>query len=825
MKRKTYGKSVKPTLKSFDTTRLAPPKEFLVFNSDEESTDLQVSKNRVKMKVKENSPSKRKSDGGKQPQSSPKRLKDNGSNFVPDNFNEKVENFFLTSPTTRKEISSNSYFDFEDDLAPPKKSCSLTSIDMKKHSKVSKMLKGSKPLDEILVTKKSVEVTLISNLIPEINNSASIPYQHQSFKSLEVVNKSAPHSFTSININPSSHSFRQATYSSSFQKDDDNELESPLEFKLSQESYGSQETYAAFAKRNKKEGLESSDEEKVEIKTIHEIREGGELKIFSDEVDYIFDGLDAQQAINIRRTSSLDLLKKMLKPAFLIKLRAHNFLVRIFLLLSHTNENEEPDSILVVIILLMMISLLNDSASFDHIRCELANWMEKLIEHSFSNNFQDPLINFERNGKFTKLEKRVLKELSNVIATVPQFADNSLIFQNQPSLILSLKVLASFLDYHNENVHIHSSILNNLFNFSENSLVVKYDGFSQQKWLKNCHIDNAMLIIVKKLSEKVHNVLQNWENQLNFNAELAVDLGELNDCFKVLGDLTLFSDDTTFLFASSEETNWWLESVADLVYYCYGISKLNDSCAKEATVTFEYGLRVLMNCTSIMNIECHPNKSFKKLIFSNNNRILKLLLKNIVSNDFFGASSNDQQLEVENVNEIPETLEMNSSRKSYLLCLGIVINVLESYPPKYALCKCVINDCNCPNKENITNLLIKNFKKMKTETVKNDHSVNSAYMAILLSSIINHSDKTYDSIVKDDKLILTVIKTLEEFVAVGELVLESNLERDLNSNVDGNKDQLLVKETAENNNYRTLRTCNEIKRIIACLQELLRPGE
>ncbi|KAI8853052.1 hypothetical protein BC829DRAFT_36447 [Chytridium lagenaria] len=82
----------------------------------------------------------------------------------------------------------------------------------------------------------------------------------------------------------------------SFLAEDGVDVENPLE------------TYATFLKRNKYEGLDTSDSEddasKKELKTTHELREAGELKRFSDEMEYLMSGLQANQAANVRRSSS-----------------------------------------------------------------------------------------------------------------------------------------------------------------------------------------------------------------------------------------------------------------------------------------------------------------------------------------------------------------------------------------------------------------------------------------------------------------------------------------------------------------------------------------
>lgn len=42
--------------------------------------------------------------------------------------------------------------------------------------------------------------------------------------------------------------------------------------------------------------------DKIEVKEMHELREKGELNRFSDEMEYLLDGLETSQPLNIKRT-------------------------------------------------------------------------------------------------------------------------------------------------------------------------------------------------------------------------------------------------------------------------------------------------------------------------------------------------------------------------------------------------------------------------------------------------------------------------------------------------------------------------------------------
>ncbi len=73
----------------------------------------------------------------------------------------------------------------------------------------------------------------------------------------------------------------------------------------------------------------SKSQNKKEAKGIHELREAGEHKRFVDEMQYFLDGLAPSQPINIRRNTSLALVKKVSNPHFLVKIKTYDYISRL----------------------------------------------------------------------------------------------------------------------------------------------------------------------------------------------------------------------------------------------------------------------------------------------------------------------------------------------------------------------------------------------------------------------------------------------------------------------------------------------------------------
>ncbi|KAJ3147835.1 hypothetical protein HK101_002195 [Irineochytrium annulatum] len=129
------------------------------------------------------------------------------------------------------------------------------------------------------------------------------------------------------------------------------------------------DSYAAVTKRNKHEGLDdgSDEEERKEAKGLHELREAGGSKRFSDEIDYVFDGLRPNQPVNVRRSSYFELLKKVSNDQFVSKLRVYDYIPKVC-----KQMHLERDFISRVTALFMLKKLVGDRRNVEHLlRCDL----------------------------------------------------------------------------------------------------------------------------------------------------------------------------------------------------------------------------------------------------------------------------------------------------------------------------------------------------------------------------------------------------------------------------------------------------------------------
>ncbi|TPX70573.1 hypothetical protein SpCBS45565_g01614 [Spizellomyces sp. 'palustris'] len=165
--------------------------------------------------------------------------------------------------------------------------------------------------------------------------------------------------------------------------------------------------YISESQRRKDEGLESSsdeeDQDRREVKSIHELREAGEAKRFADHMEYTLDGFREDQPLGVRRSSALELAKKVLSGKFTLKMRALGFISR-FYELVHLVQ----DPLLVAMISFIMCALLQDRRNLEQLVGEkdLVDFMARAMQLT-----PDPLIGMPRS----KYEKRLVSEIKHII--------------------------------------------------------------------------------------------------------------------------------------------------------------------------------------------------------------------------------------------------------------------------------------------------------------------------------------------------------------------------------------------------------------------------
>ncbi|KAJ3022467.1 hypothetical protein HKX48_006146 [Thoreauomyces humboldtii] len=171
-------------------------------------------------------------------------------------------------------------------------------------------------------------------------------------------------------------------------------------------------SYVTESQRRKEEGLESSDEdeERREVKSIHELREAGEAKRIADEIDYLVGGLSNSEPLGVQRSSCLELCKKILARKFMENVRAHGFLPH---LLEFTLA--ATDHIILAMTTFVYCGLLQDKRNLDHLALQ-PNVLTALGKALI---IRDPLT----STLTSRFEKRLVADFKAVMASATFIGD------------------------------------------------------------------------------------------------------------------------------------------------------------------------------------------------------------------------------------------------------------------------------------------------------------------------------------------------------------------------------------------------------------------
>ncbi|KAI9144441.1 wings apart-like protein regulation of heterochromatin-domain-containing protein [Paraphysoderma sedebokerense] len=159
--------------------------------------------------------------------------------------------------------------------------------------------------------------------------------------------------------------------------------------------------------------LDDDDDDSANVKTMHELRHAGENKRFTDEMNYLIDGLGRSQKINVRRSSSIDLIRKLLQKDIRRKIRIHNMITPVI-----ANLKGEPDLILQSSHLVILLFILSDADNHtvSDLICE-CSCVEMLLNSLLLPVKKDPFQHDKlfASGSKGKAEKMMISDLKDIL--------------------------------------------------------------------------------------------------------------------------------------------------------------------------------------------------------------------------------------------------------------------------------------------------------------------------------------------------------------------------------------------------------------------------
>ncbi|KAJ3283163.1 hypothetical protein HK104_010523 [Borealophlyctis nickersoniae] len=488
--------------------------------------------------------------------------------------------------------------------------------------------------------------------------------------------------------------------------------------------------YMSESQRRRDEGLESSDEDepgRKEVKTVHELREAGMAKRFSDEMAYLLDGLQEDQSIGVKRSSCLELAKKILSGKFMMKVRAHDFVPRVYAAL-HAQE----DPFLLATSTFAFCVMLEDKRNIECIAGE-PDCIDVLVRAM--NLAADPL-----SGKWakTKYEKRLVSDLQ-------QHMTSSGIFVDVPSTSLSsiaLRCLAAVTT---------SQTPRNIADLRERLLS-----------------SGSLPLVAGVLQAQQDAPVPTFDHK---TAEQCLQILEFATLACVRNQMALLSVDK------------FLEGLVNVMIFSQDVARTHPGSAVVATETYLACLRVLINLTNDHE-ECSGTVGCTPYLDAIlHGAILPNPHLNLESAEHSadGGKEADEAVGVsqDESDAASPSIVRVSGFDVFLMSIGLLINLVEVRAENRDRIRDVelsrncsatgpcFTVCTCPDRESSLVCLVDIFaQRLEAESQETESNVGSAYMAVLLGCLMKQNVRNRDIIRSrmPEKNFKPAIQLLEEFV-------------------------------------------------------------
>ncbi|CAG8439903.1 14437_t:CDS:10 [Funneliformis mosseae] len=430
---------------------------------------------------------------------------------------------------------------------------------------------------------------------------------------------------------------------------------------------------------------------KILLKSSRELREVGDNTSFTDEMDYIFGGIE-NRSINVRRNSVMDLLSKLLDGDFLLKIRAHNYISKIYTILDRNQDSDKNSSIHLI---------------KEH---DFVGFIVNLL-----NSSSDPLSTDYDSLK--KSEKLLVDDFKEIILKSTIFKENSQISLKS----IALRILSS---------------LSTLKTRHENEI---------KRRMRTSGGLLAVIKILKSELELVDGLLSAIENGKSSQQD-TLDFKLIEQCLKILECATLFCSENQIYIVEDRDI---LHMLLELLLYCQVESF--DNSAEVLSFVLECllaTLKVLINLTN-------ENLSACQYVGSQLGMSILMRLATVGQLPREESIINNTVPFMMEIDSIENSESVDAIKFDVLLLsIGLLINLVETDPnnqdefrkvDQYPMCpgsrKCM-RTCTCLPRVSAVSCLVSLYNyQLGKDDDKTDSNIAAAYMARLpdrsVSSLIN----------------------------------------------------------------------------------------
>ncbi|CAG8621321.1 357_t:CDS:10 [Ambispora gerdemannii] len=474
------------------------------------------------------------------------------------------------------------------------------------------------------------------------------------------------------------------------------------------------------------------------FKSIHELREQGENKRFTDEIEYILDGIREAQPVNVRRASVLVLAQKLLKTEFMTKIRSHHYIPKLYDTLV-TQDDTIVRCCFAFVVCLMIEDRRN--SEFFAGKAEFTRLVTEFL------TFQsDPLREDLSKSSWKKTEKSLIGELKEIICRSDIFSDKKEISLKS----IALRSLSSLISYK-----------------------TKYEDVIKKR-IRACDGLSIVARILKDELVPVKKLLLAFEKgkTSKIKQKLLLNFERVEQCLGILENVTAFCPENQLIIVNHEKDI--LPMLLEFLLYCHLESC--DSNAENPSIALE----CLLGCLRVLINLTHDNQQCCRDVGKSPGMVILMRLATV------GQLPSRQSINYNKINtEKEEGIEESVEATKFdvlLLSIGLLINLVEidsgnqdefrkiEQNPNCPGTRSCLRLCTCSSRKSAVSCLVSLYNhQIEKGDDKTDSNIVAAYMAILIGLLIK-DNKANQELRLPGNSVQSLINLLQDFVKFHELV-------------------------------------------------------
>ncbi|CAG8514217.1 7020_t:CDS:10 [Ambispora leptoticha] len=478
------------------------------------------------------------------------------------------------------------------------------------------------------------------------------------------------------------------------------------------------------------------------FKSIHELREQGENKRFTDEIEYILDGIQESQPVNVRRASVLVLAQKLLKTEFMTKVRSHHYIPKLY------DTLVSQDDFLIRCCFAFVVCLMIEdrrNAEFFASKEEFTRLVAEFLTYQ-----SDPLCDDISKSSWKKSEKSMIGELKEIICRSDIFPDKKEISLKS----IALRSLSSLILYK-----------------------TRYEDVIKKR-IRACDGISIVARILKDELAPVKKLLLAFEKGKTSKIKQKSSLSPLNferveQCLGILENVTAFCPENQLIIVNHEKDI--LPMLLEFLLYCH-----LESCNLNAE-NLSIALECLLGCLRVLINLTHDNQQCCRDVSKSPGMAILMRLTTVGQLPYKQSIGGNDKINMGKEEGSEESVEATKF-DVLLLSIGLLINLVEidagsqdefrkiEQNPNCPGTRNCLRLCTCPSRKSAVSCLVSLYNhQIEKGDDKTDSNIVAAYMAILIGLLIKDNKENQELRLPGNS-VQSLINLLQDFVKFHELV-------------------------------------------------------